>query len=40
LLPENARHRFVRDTLREAGIEAVATEGSAVWVVNLKPTIQ
>jgi len=40
LLPENDRHGFVRDTLREAGIEAVATEGFAVWVAKLKPTIQ
>jgi len=40
LLPENARHRFVRDTLREAGIEPVATEGFAMWVAKLKPTMQ
>ncbi len=37
---ENDRHRFVRDTLREAGIEPVAMEGFAVWVAKLKPMIQ
>jgi Protein of unknown function (DUF3037) len=37
---ENNRHRFVRDTLREAGIEPVAMEGFAVWVAKLKPMIQ
>jgi hypothetical protein len=36
----NDRHRFVRDTLREAGIEPVAMEGFAVWVAKLKPMIQ
>jgi hypothetical protein len=40
LLPENDRHRFVRDTLHDAGIEPVAMEGFAVWVAKLKPTIQ
>ena len=37
---ENDRHRFVRDTLREAGIEPVAMEGFAVWVAKLKPLLQ
>ena len=37
---ENERHRFVRDTLRDAGIEPVAMEGFAVWVAKLKPMIQ
>jgi len=37
---ENDRHRFVRDTLRDAGIEPVAMEGFAVWVAKLKPMIQ
>jgi hypothetical protein len=32
---ENDRHRFVRDTLRDAGIELVAMEGFAVWVAKL-----
>ena len=39
LLPENERHRFVRDTLRDAGIEPVAMEGFAVWVAKLKPSL-
>ena len=39
LRPENARHRFVRDTLRDAGIEPVAMEGFAVWVNKLKPLL-
>jgi Protein of unknown function (DUF3037) len=37
---ENDRHRFVRDTLHEAGIEPVAMEGFAVWVAKLKPLLQ
>lgn len=37
---DNDRHRFVRDTLRDAGIEPVAMEGFAVWVAKLKPMIQ
>jgi len=36
----NERHRFVRDTLRDAGIEPVAMEGFAVWVAKLKPLLQ
>lgn len=40
LNPENDRHRFVRDTLRDAGIEPVAMEGFAVWVAKLKPMMQ
>jgi hypothetical protein len=39
LRPENERHRFVRDTLRDVGIEAVAMEGFAVWVANLRPML-
>jgi hypothetical protein len=39
LRPENERHRFVRDTLRDAGIEPVAMEGFAVWVNKLKPLL-
>lgn len=37
---ENDRHRFVRDTLRDAGIEHVAMEGFAVWVAKLKPLLR
>jgi hypothetical protein len=40
LSPENERHRFVRDTLRDAGIEPIAMEGFAVWVAKLKPLLQ
>jgi hypothetical protein len=40
LKAENDRHRFVRDTLRDAGIEPVAMEGFAVWVAKLKPLLQ
>jgi len=40
LLPENERHRFVRDTLRDAGIEPVPMEGFAVWVAKLRPMLQ
>lgn len=35
----NERHRFVRDTLREVGIEPVPMEGFAVWVAKLKPLL-
>jgi hypothetical protein len=37
---EDLRHRFVRDTLREVGIEAIPVDGFAVWVAKLKPMIQ
>jgi hypothetical protein len=40
LQQQNERHRFVNDTLREAGVEAVPMEGFAVWVAKLKPMIQ
>jgi hypothetical protein len=33
----NDRHCFVRDTLREAGIEPIPLESFAVWVAKLKP---
>jgi hypothetical protein len=36
----NDRHRFVRDMLRDAGVEPVAMEGFAVWVAKLKPSLQ
>jgi hypothetical protein len=36
----NLRHRFVRDTLRDASIEPVPMEGFAVWVAKLKPMMQ
>ena len=40
LKADNDRHRFVRDTLNDAGIEPVAMEGFAVWVAKLKPLLQ
>jgi len=40
LLAENERHRFVSDTLRDAGVEAVAMEGFAVWTAKMRPMIQ
>ncbi len=39
LLPDNERHCFVRDTLRDAGIEPIPMEGFAVWVAKSKPTL-
>jgi len=39
LSAESARHRFVRDTLRDVSIEAVPKEGFAVWVAKLRPTL-
>lgn len=40
LQDNNERHRFVSDTLRDAGIDPVPMEGFAVWVAKLKPLIQ
>jgi len=40
LIAENERHRFVQETLREAGVEAVAMEGFAVWTAKMRPLIQ
>jgi hypothetical protein len=37
---KNDRHRFVRDTLRDVGIEPIPMEGFAVWVAKLKPMMQ
>lgn len=37
---EDGRHRFVRDTLRDVGIEPIPMEGFAVWVAKLKPMLQ
>jgi DUF3037 family protein len=36
----HATHRFVRDTLRDAGIEPVPVDHFAVWVARLKPMLQ
>lgn len=40
LLAENERHRFVAETLRAEGIDAVPLEGFAAWVGKLRPQIQ
>jgi hypothetical protein len=40
LLPENERHCFVRDTLRDAGVDPIPMEGFAVWVAKVKPLLQ
>jgi len=40
LLAENERHRFVQETLREAGVEAVPLEGLAVWTARMRTLIQ
>jgi hypothetical protein len=39
LQDDNKRHRFVRDTLRDAQIEPVPMVGFAVWVAKLKSQI-
>jgi hypothetical protein len=36
---ENDRHRFVLDTLREAGVEAIPMEGLATWVPKLRASL-
>jgi hypothetical protein len=40
LVAGNERHNFVRDTLRDAGIEPIPMEGFAVWVAKLKSLMQ
>lgn len=40
LARENERHRFVADTLRDAGVEAMPVEGFAAWVGKLRPQVQ
>ena len=40
LLAENERHRFVQETLRDAGVEAIPLEGLAVWTAKMRPMIQ
>jgi HipA-like kinase len=40
LLAENERHRFVQETMREAGVEIVPMEAFAVWTAKIRPTIQ
>jgi hypothetical protein len=38
LVLENARHRFVQETLRDAGVEIVPQVGLAVWTDRTWPT--
>ena len=40
LMAENERHRFVQETLRDAGVEAVPMEAFAVWTAKMRPLIQ
>jgi hypothetical protein len=40
LVAGNERHAFVRETLRDAGIEPIPMEGFAVWVAKLRPMLQ
>jgi len=40
LVAENERHRFVQETLRDAGVESVPVEGFAVWTAKMRPMIQ
>jgi hypothetical protein len=40
LSADNERHRFVRETLRDAGVDPVPLENFAVWVAKLKPLLQ
>src|SRR5262249_55519411 len=39
LQSDNERHRFVRDTLRDVGIEPIPLEGFAVWATKLRPSM-
>jgi hypothetical protein len=39
LMPDNDRHRFVREALRDAEVEAVPRDGFAVWVAKLRPLL-
>ena len=36
----NERHRFIGDTLRDAGIESIAMEAFATWVPKLRAMLQ
>ena len=40
LKESNDRHRFVRGTLRDVGVEPIPLEGFAVWVAKLKALLQ
>lgn len=40
LIAENERHRFVQETLHDAGVVPVAMEGFAVWAAKMRSVIQ
>jgi HipA-like protein len=40
LIAKNERHQFVRETLRDAGVETVPLEALAVWTAKMRPMIQ
>lgn len=40
LMAENERHKFVQETLRDAGVAAVPVDGFAVWTAKMRPVIQ
>jgi hypothetical protein len=40
LAPTNDRHRFVAETLKDQGIEAVPVDSFAVWVDKLRPLLR
>lgn len=40
LVAQNERHKFVQETLRDAGVEAVPMEAFAVWTAKLRPLIR
>ena len=39
LSADSGRHRFIRETLRDANIEPVSRDGFAVWVAKLRPML-
>jgi len=40
LIQEKERHKFVQETLRHAGVEAVPLQRFAVWTLKLRPIVQ
>lgn len=40
LIAENERHRFVQETLCDAGVKAVPMEAFAVWTAKMRPEMQ
>jgi hypothetical protein len=39
LSASDTRHRFLRDSLRDVGVEPVLREALAVWVAKLRPML-